>query len=40
VSAVPASFVLDRQGRVRFVTRGYTSGAGMRVRVWLAGWYR
>ena len=40
VSAVPSSFVLDRQGRVRFVTRGYTSGAGMRVRLWLAGWYR
>lgn len=40
VNAVPASFVLDRQGRVRFVTRGYTSGAGMRARLWLAGWYR
>jgi thiol-disulfide isomerase/thioredoxin len=40
VSAVPASFILDRQGRVRFVTRGYTSGLGMRVRLWLAGWYR
>jgi peroxiredoxin len=40
VTAVPASFVLDREGRVRFVTRGYTSGLGMRVRLWLAGWYR
>lgn len=40
VTAVPASFVLDRQGRVRFVTRGYTSGLGMRARLWLAGWYR
>ena len=40
VSAVPASFILDRQGRVRFVTRGYTSGLGMRARLWLAGWYR
>ncbi|MCA1806003.1 MAG: protein disulfide oxidoreductase [Xanthomonadaceae bacterium] len=40
VTAVPASFVLDPQGRVRFVTRGYTSGLGMRARLWLAGWYR
>lgn len=40
VRAVPASFVLDARGRVRFVTRGYTSGAGMRARLWLAGWFR
>jgi thiol-disulfide isomerase/thioredoxin len=40
VTAVPASFVLDRQGRVRFATRGYTSGVGMRIRLWLAGWFR
>lgn len=37
VRAVPASFVLDPQGEVRFVTRGYTSGWGMRLRLWLAG---
>ncbi|MBE0510089.1 MAG: protein disulfide oxidoreductase, partial [Gammaproteobacteria bacterium] len=37
VRAVPASFVLDAQGQVRFVTRGYTSGWGMRLRLWLAG---
>jgi thiol-disulfide isomerase/thioredoxin len=37
VSGVPASFVLDGKGEVRFVTRGYTSGPGMRVRLWLAG---
>jgi alkyl hydroperoxide reductase subunit AhpC len=37
VSGVPASFVLDGLGEVRFVTRGYTSGPGMRVRLWLAG---
>ncbi len=37
VSAVPASFVLDSQGEVQFVTRGYTSGWGMRLRLWLAG---
>jgi peroxiredoxin len=40
VSAVPASFVLDGEGRVRFVTRGYTSGLGMRARLWLAGRFR
>jgi thiol-disulfide isomerase/thioredoxin len=38
VKGVPASFVLDADGEVRFVTRGYTSGLGMRVRLWLAGW--
>lgn len=37
VSGVPASFVLDGRGEVRFVTRGYTSGPGMRLRLWLAG---
>ena len=37
VRAVPASFVVDRQGQVRFVTRGYTSGLGLRVRLWWAG---
>lgn len=36
VSGVPASFVLDSKGEVRFVTRGYTSGMGIRVRLWLA----
>jgi thiol-disulfide isomerase/thioredoxin len=40
VRAVPASFVLDAQGQVRFVTRGYTSGWGMRLRLWMAGFFR
>lgn len=35
VRGVPASFVLDSSGEVRFVTRGYTSGWGMRMRLWL-----
>ena len=39
VSGVPASFVLDANGQVRFVTRGYTSGWGVRVRLWLAGFF-
>lgn len=37
VKAVPASFILDGEGRVRFATRGYTTGWGIRVRLWLAG---
>ncbi len=36
VRAVPASFVLNPKGEVRFVTRGYTSGLGLRARLWLA----
>lgn len=38
VTGVPAVFVLDAQGRVAFVTRGYTTQAGLRARLWLAGW--
>ena len=37
VRAVPASFIIDPQGEIRFVTRGYTTGLGLRVRLWLAG---
>lgn len=37
VKAVPASFVLDSDGKVRFATRGYTTGWGMQIRIWLAG---
>jgi alkyl hydroperoxide reductase subunit AhpC len=37
VSAVPVTFVIDAGGKVRFVTRGYTSGLGLRLRLWLAG---
>lgn len=39
VKAVPASFILDREGRVRFATRGYTTGWGLRIRLWLAGFF-
>ncbi len=38
VSGVPAAFVLDSQGDIRFVTHGYTTGFGLRARLWLAGW--
>ncbi|MBK6744314.1 MAG: protein disulfide oxidoreductase [Hydrogenophilales bacterium] len=37
VSGVPAAFILDADGRIRFVTRGYTTGLGLRARLWLAG---
>lgn len=37
VRAVPASFVIDTQGRIRFVEVGYTTYIGLRLRLWLAG---
>ena len=36
VSGVPASFVLDGQGNIRFIEVGYTTSLGMRARLWLA----
>ena len=37
VHAVPASFIIDREGQIRFVEVGYTTGLGLRLRLWLAG---
>ena len=37
VKAVPASYILDSEGQVRFATHGYTTGLGLRIRLWLAG---
>ena len=37
VHAVPASFIVDTNGRIRFVEIGYTTGVGLRLRLWLAG---
>mgnify|MGYP006281266527 CR=1 FL=1 len=37
VAGVPMAFVLGPEGKVRFVTRGYTTGWGLRLRLWLAG---
>ena len=37
VHAVPASFIVDTSGRIRFVEIGYTTGVGLRLRLWLAG---
>lgn len=37
VRAVPASFIVDGAGRIRYVEVGYTTGVGLRLRLWLAG---
>lgn len=37
VHAVPASFIIAPDGRIRFVEVGYTTGMGLRLRLWLAG---
>jgi thiol-disulfide isomerase/thioredoxin len=37
VHAVPVSFVIAPDGRIRFVEVGYTTGLGIRLRKWLAG---
>lgn len=36
VQGVPASFVLDGAGRIRFATMGYTTEVGLRGRLWAA----
>ena len=36
VQAVPASFIIDADGKIRFVEVGYTTGLGLRLRLWLA----
>jgi len=37
VRAVPASFIVDGAGQIRYVEVGYTTGFGLRLRLWLAG---
>lgn len=37
VGAVPASFIIGTDGRIRFVEFGYTTETGLRLRLWLAG---
>jgi thiol-disulfide isomerase/thioredoxin len=36
VRGVPTSFVVDGHGRIRFATVGYTTGIGLRGRLWTA----
>jgi thiol-disulfide isomerase/thioredoxin len=37
VRAVPASFIVDGAGQIRFLEIGYSTGVGLRLRLWLAG---
>lgn len=37
VNAVPASFIITPDGKIRFIEVGYTTGIGIRLRLWLAG---
>ena len=37
IRGVPMSFILDPAGNIRFVERGYTTGIGLRLRLWWAG---
>jgi peroxiredoxin len=39
ISGVPAVFVIDAKGRIRFVTRGYTTALGLRARLWWSQFY-
>ncbi len=36
VNAVPASFIISPDGRIRFIEVGYTTEIGLRIRLWLA----
>jgi len=36
VQGVPAALIIDSQGRIAHVTRGYTTEIGLRLRLWLA----
>lgn len=37
VTGLPTSFVIDGTGQIRHVTAGFTTGLGLRLRLWLAG---
>ena len=37
IRGVPTSFILDPGGHIRFVEQGYTTGVGLRLRLWWAG---
>lgn len=36
VTGVPVSFVVNEHNQIRFVERGYTTGWGLRLRLWLS----
>jgi hypothetical protein len=37
VHAVPASFIISPDGQIRLIEVGYTTGPGLRLRLWLVG---
>ncbi len=37
IRGVPASFILDSAGNIRFAESGYSTGIGLRARLWWAG---
>lgn len=37
VNGVPATFVVDREGKIRHAGKGYSTELGLRLRMWLAG---
>lgn len=37
IVGVPSSFIIDPEGEIRFVEVGYTTGIGLRFRLWWAG---
>ena len=37
IRGVPTSFIIAPDGQIRFVEVGYTTGLGLRLRLWLAG---
>jgi len=37
VRGVPSSFIVDADGNIDFISVGYTTEAGLRLRLWLAG---
>lgn len=38
VQGVPAALIIDSNGHIAHVTRGYTTELGLRLRLWLASW--
>jgi hypothetical protein len=36
VAGVPASFIVDREGRIKYAGMGYATEIGLRARMWLA----
>jgi len=37
IKAVPYSFIIDRNGYIRYVEKGYSTESGLRLRMWWAG---